>query len=150
MDITTEINPKHKSIINTLSTDQKCEVYCTLNCWEWPDVLGDKPYNWDSLPTYIKGVNNKKMYIDPLIDYIKTSVSEKEISKYWNLVYTKSFKREKDFENWYRKNQISKTGLKILNKLGIYTKNQKRMISILQELQEQTKQAELGNLYGGK
>jgi len=36
--------------LTTLSDKQLIKAYYALNRYDWPKVLGDKPYNWDRLP----------------------------------------------------------------------------------------------------
>lgn len=40
--------------LNTFSDSTLISIYKTLNFWEWPEILGEKPEGWDDMPSYKK------------------------------------------------------------------------------------------------
>ena len=58
-------------------------IFRTLNIWEWPDTLGEKPEGWDEMPNYKKPhmseCQTKADIIRPYMDVIKKRVPYKAI-----------------------------------------------------------------------
>ncbi len=44
--------------LKKMSVSELKSIFRTLNIWEWPDALGEKPEEWDKMPNY------KKAYMD--------------------------------------------------------------------------------------
>lgn len=52
------LTDKAVEIIHEMSYEELKEVYKDLNCWRWPELLGEKPDGWEHMPNYNK--TNKK------------------------------------------------------------------------------------------
>lgn len=139
----------YKNKIKELSKEEKCRVWCNLNCWKWDELLGEKPEDWDNIPSYIDNIHSKNDYISPIMHQIDKTVKHKDISYYWNCVYHNDMTKS-EFKTWHMKNHSKNYILAILNSFGIYTYTQKKMLKFLRQIADGNKEEELERLYGGK
>ena len=58
--------------------DRLALAWVRLNCWEWDDILGDKPEGFDTMTDH-----EKRPYIDYWATRISTVVGKARISKAW-------------------------------------------------------------------
>ena len=99
--------------LKQLDNKKLAEMWCCFNHWEYPEeLIRFKPNNWELLPMEIKHKLNK-----PVIDYINSRVSEKELLREAN----KERHPGIDFDIWWEKREplddLSKKILKELYKL---------------------------------
>lgn len=149
-----KIQCDYKNIIKSLDLEQRCLVWCDLNCWKWNSLLGEKPDNWDSTPIHVKVGNMplKQELILPIMRCIEVITKRKDIDKYWNCSYGDTHIRmsledfNKKFNGLY---YFKKKILSILNKGGIYTLKQKEWLTLLNEIAEKDKKEEMREMYGG-
>ena len=64
---------EYKQKISALSLEQCCEIYDTLNGWQWPNLLGPKPEKWDRGNTK-EIFRYKERTIAPIMDQIRAKV----------------------------------------------------------------------------
>lgn len=80
-------------------------AYCRLNCYEWDDIVGPKPSNWESLPTVSKRslFGNKKPskhdYLKGPMQKILRLVGRHTISLCWWRFVLK--RNATDFLQWH-------------------------------------------------
>ena len=67
-------------------------AYCRLNGFEWDDILGPAPNEFDKLPKA-----QKDDYIKPAIEAIRSIIGEANCSRCWWM-----FKLGKSKEEWFR------------------------------------------------
>lgn len=94
--------------LEKLDNKTLAEFWCYFNKWEYPPELDSfKPYNWDLLPIQIKYEIN-----EPIVSYINSRVSLKELLREWN----KDRLKGDDFDVWWEnrkpKSDLDKTILK--------------------------------------
>lgn len=66
--------------LEKLDNKKLAEFWCYFNKWQYPPELDRfKPNNWNLLPTQIKQQINT-----PIMDYINSRVSKKELLREWN------------------------------------------------------------------
>lgn len=95
-------------VASKCSNQELNEIYHKLNRWEWDDRLGRKPDGWEAMKNYnsifkepSKDIT-KHDYIEPIMDYIETRVSQKELYKYYHMTYCKMTRWQ--HEIWWLKN----------------------------------------------
>lgn len=81
-------------------------AYCRLNCFEWDEILGEKPEGFDNLPNYTprnhlfkKRKMSKMDYIDPPIRAIESIIGRANTSRCWWKYELKL--SEEDWFKWY-------------------------------------------------
>ncbi len=59
------------------------DIYRTLNYWQWPEILGDKPEGWEEMPNYKKPYmgecKTKEEVIRPYMDMIRARIPMQRI-----------------------------------------------------------------------
>lgn len=92
-------------------TDRLGLAWCRLNCWEWDDLLGPKPPDFDDLPfvsptTLIARIRNeawrkyrrsRQQYVRPARLAIETIIGKANASRCWWM-----FELGKSEEEWLR------------------------------------------------
>ena len=83
-----------------------CEIYDTLQSWEWDERIGAKPQGFDELPNYNYKLRHKLLkpktkedYINPVIAAIEKTVPRKELFRYHHLHNLK--RTNEEFERWW-------------------------------------------------
>lgn len=77
------------------------KIWCTLNCWEFPEeLIHVKPDWWDTVVG--RDAVDKKMAVNRIImDYIADQVGMKACNRYWN----KDRMTDEEHEEFWRKNR---------------------------------------------
>lgn len=101
-----EISESEEQSLNL--TDRLGLAWCRLNCWEWDDILGPKPPNFDDLPDYArkdglpllgKKIDSKHDIIAPAVKKIIDIIGIANTSRcWWRFVLKKS---EREWLRWY-------------------------------------------------
>ena len=96
-----------KNITNDISKfaeEELCQIYNNLNCWDWDELLGEKPKNWDKLPLYHRSAikrrffNSKSKIANPLMAQIEEMVSLKKLLE-WHWIHNLC-KTKEEYEAW--------------------------------------------------
>jgi hypothetical protein len=69
-----------------ISKKQYGEAFCKLNNWEWSEVFGEKPIDFDDLPHYSKedkSLRTKYTVVTPYIKECKKHLHDYGTSYYW-------------------------------------------------------------------
>lgn len=82
-------------------------AWCRLNMYEWDDIVGPKPPNWDNLPTtskeplFGKKKPSKSEYVKKPMEKIKHMIGTQTTTLCWWVFVLK--KPPTDFLQWYLK-----------------------------------------------
>lgn len=95
-----ETTAKHQYDLLKFSMDQLCEIYDSLNRFEWPELLGEPPLDWGRMPNSSRWRRKtKSAYIRPITNEIHSMVGNKRIFQWhWKANLGKS---AEEFERWY-------------------------------------------------
>lgn len=80
-------------------------AYCRLNCFEWDEILGDKPAEFDNLPDFPRKrlfqrkMTSKQDYVYPAIIAIEAAIGVANTSRCWWLFQLG--KTEREWMKWY-------------------------------------------------
>lgn len=83
------------------NTEDLARVHNILNHWQWPDELGEKPENWDTMPDHSKdnSVNTKYKIIMPIMNKIENKIGQKECLRWHHL--NNLNRSNEQFEDWW-------------------------------------------------
>lgn len=83
----------------TLNFEQRLGLaYCRLNSWQWDDIVGPKPNDFDN----IEDSKVKSDYLNEAIQHIERIIGKNNCSKYWWLFVLN--RSEDEWAEWYYKN----------------------------------------------
>lgn len=89
-----------------LSEVELCQVYHSVNAWEWNDLLGPKPEGFDDLPLFnykwyheVFRRKAKETYTHPIYCAVSKLVPVKELMRYHHTHNLRSTNEE--FERWW-------------------------------------------------
>lgn len=144
------IQCEYKENIRSLTLEQRCLVWCDLNCWEWNSLLGEKPDNWDSSFIHVRIGNTplKREIILPIMKSIEAITKEKDLDRYWNCFYNNHYTLEEFNKKFNGTHYLIKKIICVFNAFGLYTFNQKKQIQIIKEIAEKGKEEEMRKMYG--
>lgn len=72
---------------------------CRLDCFEWDEIIGEKPDGFDALPNYVKGKLSRYDYVRPASLGVKSIIGEANASRcWWKFVLGKT---EEEWFRWY-------------------------------------------------
>ena len=97
--------------LNSLSTEELCEIYYNLNGFECDERIGEKPECFDNLPTrrfkwyhrFTRKIT-KRDYVEPMFIIMKNILPEKDYSHWLNVKKYKTMTNEQ-FERFWRARQ---------------------------------------------
>ena len=82
----------------TLNFEQRLGLaYCRLNSWQWDDIVGPKPNDFDS----IEDLSVKSEYLHEPFQRIANIIGERNCNKYWWIFVLD--KTEDEWVEWYYK-----------------------------------------------
>ena len=94
--------------LNSLTTEELCEIYYNLNCFRWDDRIGEKPDGFDDLPRNrfkwyhrFTRKTTKRDYVEPMLMIVKDILPEKDYSHWLNVKKYKMMTNEQ-FERFWR------------------------------------------------
>ena len=97
--------------LNSLTTDELCEIYYNLNGFRWDDRIGEKPDGFDNLPTrryklyhIFTRRTTKKDYVEPMFMIVKDILPEEDYMHWLNVKKYKMMTNEQ-FERFWKVHQ---------------------------------------------
>lgn len=85
----------------TLNFEQRLGLaYCRLNSWQWDDIVGPKPNDFDS----IEDLSVKSEYLHEPFQRIANIIGERNCNKYWWIFVLD--KTEDEWVEWYYRDYI--------------------------------------------
>ena len=91
------------------NTEELARIHNILNRWDWPEQLGDKPENWDTMRDhdYLRDSNEitKHVIITPIMAEIKNIIGLKECLRWHHL--NNLDRSNEQFEKWWKKEEKS-------------------------------------------
>ena len=97
------------------TTEILARWWCTLNRFEFPADMPNKPKGWDTAPNFVKLSDRiedsipKTAYIRPLHNAIELIIGEKEVLR-WNLINNMG-KTNDEFESWWKERERKKSNV---------------------------------------
>lgn len=96
-------------------TDRLGLACCRLNCWQWDEIVGPKPDDFDELPNYLplrykvkrflhrvskgKLYRTKHDYLMPVLDRLESEIGRDNASRcHWLFVLGKT---DEEWRKWY-------------------------------------------------
>ncbi|MDW5300215.1 MAG: hypothetical protein SA378_08775 [Sedimentibacter sp.] len=90
--------------ISKFTEDELLQIYNSLNSWQWNELLGEKPKNWDSMKRWHNSIigrlflKSKRDIISPINRQIRDEVGLNKILK-WHWINNLG-KTKEEYETW--------------------------------------------------